>query len=93
MDNQYNSLIFTIFEKGDSYQLSIIFLSIEYLDTLTLYTFFAYAVGSFLTKVISDIVGRRPLFLISSLFLFVSSVVTYFNIWIDLISANLCIGL
>jgi MFS family permease len=73
------SLVYLFWLSG-LFVLSVIFLSIEDLDTLTLYTFFAYALGSFLTGVISDIVGRRPLFLISSLFLFVSSVIAYFNI-------------
>lgn len=72
--------------------LSVIFLSIDDLDTLTLYTFLAYAVGSFLTGILSDLVGRRPLFLVSSLLLFVSAIIAYFNLWAGLIAANLCIG-
>jgi len=72
--------------------LSVIFLPIEDLDTLTLCTFLGYAVGSFVTGVLSDVVGRKPLFLVSSLLLFVSVVIAFFNLWVGLIAANICIG-
>ena len=48
--------------------------------------------GSFLTGVLSDVVGRRPLFLVSSLLLFGSSIAANFDLWAGLIAANLCIG-
>jgi len=85
------TLIYEFWLSG-LFVLSVIFLSIDDLDTLTLCTFLGYAVGSFLTGVISDLVGRRPLFVISSLLLFISSVLAYFNLWAGLIAANLCIG-
>lgn len=72
--------------------LSVIFLNVDDLDTLTLYTFTAYAIGSFLAGVLSDVIGRQPLFIVSAILLFCSSVIAYFNLWAGLIIANFCIG-
>jgi MFS family permease len=72
--------------------LSVIFLPIEDLDLLTLCTFAAYAVGSFLTGVLSDIAGRRPLFVAFAVLLFGAAALSFFNLWAGLILANLCIG-
>lgn len=85
------TLIYEFWLSG-LFVLSVIFLDIEDLDTLTLLTFSSYALGSFLAGVLSDIVGRQPLFIISSLLLFVSSIWAYFDIWGGFILANLCIG-
>ena len=90
--NAFMVLLIYEFWLSGLFVLSVIFLDIEDLDTLTLYTFTAYAVGSFLTGVLSDVIGRQPLFIIAAIVLFCSSVVTYFNLWAGLIIANLCIG-
>ena len=84
-------LIFEFWISG-LFVLGVIFLNVDDLDTLTLLTFSAYAVGSFLAGVLSDLVGRKPLFIVASLVLFCSSICTYFNIWAGLILGNLCIG-
>ena len=62
------------------------------MDTLTLCTFAGYAVGSFIAGISSDIVGRRPLFVIFSVLLFFAAVTAFFNVWVGLILANICIG-
>lgn len=84
-------LIFEFWLSG-LFVLGVIFLDIEDLDTLTLFTFTAYAIGSFLAGVLSDLIGRRPLFIAASLLLFCSAISTYLNLWVGLILANLCIG-
>lgn len=72
--------------------LNVIFLNLDYLDDLTLYTFFAYSIGSFTAGILSDIIGRRLLFMISSALLFLSSGLMLWNLTAGLILANLSIG-
>ena len=72
--------------------LSVIFLDIPDLDSLTLYTFLSYAVGSFLAGVLSDKIGRKPIFMVCSCVLFLSSLLVFWNLTAGLILANACIG-
>ena len=72
--------------------LSVIFLKIVDLDTLTLWTFLAYSLGSFSAGILSDIIGRRWLFVVSSCVLFTSSVILLMDLYVGFILANLCIG-
>lgn len=72
--------------------LSVIFLEIADLDTLTLWTFLAYSLGSFSAGILSDIVGRRWIFVVSSCLLFISSTILLVDLQAGFILANLCIG-
>ena len=72
--------------------LSVIFLNIQNLDDLILLTFLSYSLGSFSAGILSDIVGRRWLFIIFSCVLFLSSLILLWDISIGFILANLCIG-
>lgn len=72
--------------------LSVIFLDIDNMDDLTLCTFIAYAVGSFIAGVVSDKMGRRPLFVLASILLFLSSLLLLWNQFFGFILASLCIG-
>lgn len=72
--------------------LSVIFLNIQDLDDLTLLTFLGYSLGSFSAGILSDIVGRRWLFIICSCILFLSSLILLWDLSIGFILANLCIG-
>ena len=90
--NTFLALLIYEFWLSGLYVLSVIFLDIDDLDTLTLCTFGAYAVGSFIAGATSDLVGRKPLFLIFSFFLFVASVISNYNLWAGFILANVCIG-
>jgi MFS family permease len=72
--------------------LSVIFLDISDLDDLTLWTFFAYSLGSFSAGILSDIIGRRFLFMVCSCLLFLSSAIMLWDISAGLILANLSIG-
>lgn len=59
--------------------LSVIFLQVNDLDTLTLWTFLAYSLGSFSGGILSDIFGRRVIFIISSAVLLFSSLFALVN--------------
>lgn len=72
--------------------LGVIFLKTDDIDTLTLLTFSSYAIGSFLAGVLSDLIGRKPLFIIASGLLFISVICMNFSLWAGLIVANFCIG-
>ncbi len=72
--------------------LSVIFLQVEDLDTLTLWTFFAYSLGSFSGGILSDLLGRKIIFNISSIILLFSALLALINFQIGFIIANLCIG-
>jgi MFS family permease len=72
--------------------LSVIFLEIDNLDNLTLFTFISYSVGSFSAGILSDLIGRKPLFLFFSLLLFGGSIVLFWNLTAGFIIANLSIG-
>lgn len=72
--------------------LGVIFLKTDDIDTLTLLTFSSYAIGSFLAGVLSDLIGRKPLFIIASGLLFISVICMNFSLWTGLIVANFCIG-
>ena len=90
--NSFLALLVFEFWLSGLFVLSVIFLQIEDLDLLTLCTFASYAIGSFLTGILSDILGRKPLFIVFSVMLLASAITTYFNVWVGLILANLCIG-
>jgi len=72
--------------------LSVIFLDIDNLDTLTLFTFISYSVGSFSAGILSDLLGRKPLFIIASILLFISSIVLFWDLTAGFVIANLSIG-
>lgn len=55
-------------------------------------TFIGYAVGSFLAGVLSDIYGRKPIFVISSILLTVAAALTWVYPFYGYILANLAIG-
>lgn len=88
----FSYLIVLEFWISGLFVLSVIFLDIPDLDNLTLLTFIGYSVGSFLAGILSDIVGRKILFLISSIGLFLSSLLLFEDIQAGFILANVCIG-
>ena len=90
--NSFLALLIFEFWLSGLFVLSVIFIEIEDLDTLTLCTFGAYAVGSFIAGATSDMIGRKPLFVVSSVLLFVAAVISNFSLWTGFILANLCIG-
>ena len=85
-------LLTYLFWLSGLFVLSPIFLSIDDLDTLVLCTFGSYALGSFMSGILSDMVGRKPLFIVCSGLLSVAATTSFFNIWAGLIIANMCIG-
>lgn len=88
----FTALLVVEFWISGLFILSVIFLEIEDLDDLTLFTFISYSVGSFSAGVLSDLMGRKPLFLIASILLFVSSLLLFYDLTAGFILANLCIG-
>jgi MFS family permease len=85
-------LLIAEFWLSGLFVLSVIFLEIGDLDTLTLWTFLAYSLGSFSAGILSDIIGRRWLFVVSSCLLFISSAILLVDLTAGFILANLCIG-
>ena len=86
------TLLIYLFWISGLFVLSPIFLSIEDLDTLMLFTFGSYALGSFVSGILSDMFGRKPIFIVFSGLLSIGATTSFFNIWAGLIIGNLCIG-
>ena len=90
--NLFSFLLVVEFWISGLFVLSVIFLNIPELEDLTLVTFIGYSVGSFLAGIFSDIIGRKPLFIVCSIGLFISSILLFWSLTAGFILANFCIG-